>query len=77
MSSSENPKFEPQAPLTAEPPPIPVAPGPEASLAAVSTTPPPVENPVWSGWDLLLIALLTFIAMVVLQIATPVVARWL
>src|SRR5208282_4679368 len=30
---------------------------------------PPVENPVWSGWDVLLIALLTFGTMVVLQLA--------
>ena len=31
---------------------------------------------MWSGWDVLLIALLTFVAMVVLQIATPVVGRF-
>ena len=30
---------------------------------------PPIEDPVWSGWDVLLIALLTFVTMVVLQLA--------
>jgi hypothetical protein len=27
--------------------------------APVSTVPPPVENPLWTGWDVLLIAVLT------------------
>lgn len=77
LSSSDNPQSGSQPAVSVEPPSIPVAPDPEASLAPVSTTPPLVENPVWSGWDVLLIALLTFVAMVVLQIATPVVGRWL
>ena len=38
-------------------------------------TAPPVENPVWNGWDVVLIALLTFVAMVVLQLAVTLAAR--
>jgi membrane protease YdiL (CAAX protease family) len=32
---------------------------------------------VWSGWDVLLIALLTFVSTIVLQLVMPVVAMWL
>jgi hypothetical protein len=63
LLSPDNPQFEAQ-PITVEP------------LVSVpsATDPSPVENPVWSGWDVLLIALLTFVAMVVLQLGLPVVA---
>jgi membrane protease YdiL (CAAX protease family) len=63
---------EPQAPMPITPDPfVPVglAPGP--------TAPPPVENPVWSGWDVLLIAVLTFLTMLVLQMLVIVGALWL
>jgi membrane protease YdiL (CAAX protease family) len=74
LSSSDNPQFEPQAPVGVEPvvtvPPDPFVP----TLGTVPAGPPPVENPVWSGWDVLLIALLTFVAMVVLEFGLPVVA---
>jgi len=35
--------------------------------------PPTVENPVWNGWDVALIAALTFVMIVVLQLA---LAKW-
>ena len=35
--------------------------------------PPTVENPVWNGWDVALIAALTFVIIVVLQLA---LAKW-
>jgi membrane protease YdiL (CAAX protease family) len=61
---------EPQEPLA----PDPFA---AASVAPGPTGPPPVENPVWSGWDVLLIAVLTFATTFVLQLVMPVVAMWL
>jgi membrane protease YdiL (CAAX protease family) len=76
LSSSDNPQFEP---LVSAEPQAPVAPHPfaPASVAPGPTGPPPVENPVWSGWDALLIAVLTFVTTVVLQLVMPVVAMWL
>ena len=38
---------------------------------------PPIENPVWSGWDVLLIAALTFVVMVVTQVAMAKAAQLL
>jgi membrane protease YdiL (CAAX protease family) len=77
LASSDNPQFEPH-PLVSVEPQAPVAPDPfvSASLAAVPTA-QLIENPVWSGWDVLLIAVLTFVTMIVLQLVTPVVAMWL
>jgi membrane protease YdiL (CAAX protease family) len=82
LSSPDNPQFEPQASVSIEPlAVVPSATDPSgyasdtpATVAPVLTAPPPVENPVWSGWDVLLIALLTFVAMVVLQLGLPVIA---
>jgi hypothetical protein len=37
--------------------------------------PPPVENPVWNGWDVLLIAGLTLVTMLVLQLAVLLAAH--
>ena len=56
---------------------------PEAvvSLSAPSGLPgltvPPVENPVWNGWDVLLIAVLAFVVMAVLQFAVVKFAQLL
>lgn len=36
-----------------------------------------MENPVWNGWDVLLIAGLTLVTMVVLQLAVLLAAHWL
>jgi uncharacterized protein len=45
--------------------------------ALVPSGPPPIENPIWSGWDVLLIAVLTFVAMLVLQLLVIFGALWL
>jgi uncharacterized protein len=79
LSSSDNPQFERQPPVSVEPPmPMPYVPDPAAtaSVAPVPTTPPPVENPVWSGWDVLLIVGLTIVAMLVLQLLVIFGAVW-
>jgi membrane protease YdiL (CAAX protease family) len=77
LSSPENPQFdpprlntEPQAPvhLIAEPfpPPafLPATPAPKAG-----------ENPVWSGWDVLLIAGLTLLTLFIAQLLIVLGAR--
>jgi len=46
-------------------------------MVAPQPAAPPVRDPVWSGWDVLLIAVLTFIAMLVLQLAVAAVAQLL
>jgi membrane protease YdiL (CAAX protease family) len=78
LSSSDNPQFEPQPLMSAEPPtPVPIAADgfAPANLASVPTAPPPVENPVWSGWDVLLIALLTILTLFVVELITVLGAR--
>lgn len=84
MSSADDPQFEQQPLATAEPqPPVGIAHDPLALSSAVSSGPAPIpstlsaENPVWNGWDVLLIAVLTFVAMVVLQFAVARTAQWL
>ena len=69
---------EPQASLPSAPDPFalspvvaPAAPAAAAAVASVTPVPtarPPVENPVWSGWDVLLIILLTIVSVFVLQV---------
>jgi len=78
LSSSDNPQFEPQPLVSAETPML-SAPDPfaAASVTPVPTTPPLIENPVWDGWDVLLIAGLTLVTMVVFQLAVLLAAHWL
>jgi len=40
---------------------------PEPISAPALASPPPAENPVWNGWDVVLIAALTFLVVIVLQ----------
>jgi membrane protease YdiL (CAAX protease family) len=78
LSSSDNPQFEQQSLVSAEPEaPIPTVPKSidPASLAPIPAPPPPVENPVWNGWDVLLIALLTLLTLVFVELLTVVGAR--
>ena len=81
MSSSDNPQFDPQAPVNHEPPGTPAAPDPFTSnpvaSVAVAAIPSPVENPVWSGWDVLLIAALTVVVVAVLQFGVAKAAQLL
>ena len=74
MSSPDNPQFDPQPPVSAEPQPtIPTAGGPfplpmEAGIPQAPAGPPPVENPVWNGWDVLLVVALAFVTILVAQL---------
>lgn len=43
--------------------------------APVQAGPPPAENPVWNGWDVLLIAGLTLFTLFVVEFATVIGAR--
>jgi uncharacterized protein len=74
LSFSENPQFQRQPVVSVEPPdPFSLTP---ASVAPVPTAQPPIENPVWSGWDVLLIAGLTILSMIVLQFLVIFGAAW-
>ena len=63
MPSPDNPKFDPQPVVSAElQAPAPIASDPYAppsdldaavTVAPFPTRPTPIENPVWSGWDVL------------------------
>jgi CAAX protease family protein len=79
LSSPESPQPESHAPDDLEPSIIaangsePVFPG----TALPATTPPPAENPVWNGWDVLLIIGLTFATIFVSQFAILFGAHYL
>jgi uncharacterized protein len=85
LSSSDNPQFS-EPPLTAQPPtppgepehsaPASADPAAAPSIPPTPTLPPPVEDPVWSGWDVLAITGLTFAIVIVLQIAVLFAAHW-
>jgi hypothetical protein len=84
LSSSDNPQLDtppvsqpvPQD-FPAENPSTPTV--VETSIPAAATiaaaAPPPAENPVWNFWDVLLLALLTFVSMVVLQVSVLLIGR--
>jgi membrane protease YdiL (CAAX protease family) len=86
LSSSDNPQFDPQPVVSTEPQPsTPVLGAPDpfaraldpgAILTPVPLGPPPIENPIWNGWDVLLIAALTLVAMLVLQLLVIFGAVW-
>lgn len=67
---------EPPAPTPGVPDPFALNPGAAVMGAPVSTGPSSLENPVWSGWDVLLIAGLTLVAMLVLQALVIFGAFW-
>ena len=76
MSSPDNPQFDPQAPVNAEPQstvsgladPFAATSLPLASAAQQPSGPPPVENPVWNGWDVLLVVALAIVTILVAQL---------
>lgn len=92
MSFSDNPQLDQQFdPHSSPAAATPEAPAPESSTPAADhllvpaqfgappNLPParrPVEDPVWNGWDVLLIAALTFVTMVVLQLGVLFLAQW-
>ncbi|MGD0567099.1 MAG: type II CAAX endopeptidase family protein [Candidatus Sulfotelmatobacter sp.] len=77
MSSPENPQFEPQ-PLNSEPQ-TPAQLATDSFPAPGLTSQPPTakagENPVWSGWDVLIIAALTLGAIFIVQVVIVVAAH--
>jgi len=70
LSSSDNPQFEPQPPSGLEPAPPAASESVHADnaasdVSATVTDPPAAEKPAWNGWDVLLLAALTFVSMIV------------
>jgi membrane protease YdiL (CAAX protease family) len=79
LSSPENPQFDPP-PLAAVEPPVSAAIPPDPFAASnptpIPATPTPAfKDPVWSGWDVLLIALLTIVTLIVVQFVAAVGAQ--
>jgi membrane protease YdiL (CAAX protease family) len=76
LSSPDNPQPEPPS-LPSEPqlsaPPIPYSVPPPTATS--SRVPKAGENPVWSGWDVLVIAILTLGILFVVQIVIVLAAR--
>lgn len=68
MSSPYNPQFEPQPLVSGETQAsVPIDGGAFSSSALPPLIPPlPAKNPVWSGWDVLVIAVLTVVSVVLL-----------
>ena len=88
LSSSDNPQFESQPLVNGDPPPVgtepqlpapastdPFAPQSLAPAAIPVVVAPLPRDPVWSGWDVLLIALLTLVTLIVVELLTVVGAR--
>lgn len=83
MASPENPQFKPPADPAAEPAspfqgetPV-LAPNQQGSLGSAPAPPAPVEDPIWSGWDVLRIAILAFVVILLLQMASAKAAQLL
>ena len=68
-----------EAPVSAEDPTLSAAEPFEAAarIAPIPAARPPIENPVWNGWDVLLIAGLTVVTMVVFQLAVLLAAHFI
>ncbi|MGB0014753.1 MAG: type II CAAX endopeptidase family protein [Candidatus Sulfotelmatobacter sp.] len=77
MSSPENPQFDPQS-LNGETQlsePLVTYSFPPAEVPPKTPAPKAGENPVWSGWDVLIIAVLTLGILFTVQLITVLVAR--
>lgn len=80
MSSPDNPQFE-APPAESHPslgvqPPTPTAPPGFAPRPDIPTGRSPIENPVWNGWDVLLIAVFALVTLLVVEFLT-ILAAWL
>jgi hypothetical protein len=77
LSSPENPQFDPQPLENAPQVPLPFAAEPFPPPAASPAPRPPKagEDPVWSGWDVLLLAALTLGILFIVQLLIVVAAR--
>lgn len=67
MGSSDNPQFEPQPVVSAEPAPIAVDLGVGPPVTQLPEVARLARDPVWSGWDVLLITLLTVGTVIVVE----------
>jgi uncharacterized protein len=80
LSSPENPQFEARPTETHSPlsidAPAPAGPGDLVPPSDIPTGRSPIENPVWNGWDVLLITILALVTLVVVELLT-VIAAWL
>src|SRR5437763_576551 len=80
LSSPGNPQFDPtldRQPVLSGDPLAPTAPdllAPAPAVSAPVQATPPRRDPVWSGWDVLLLAVLTVVTMIVLQLLVLIVA---
>ncbi len=82
MSSPENPQFDPQAAHSTEPQPsLALTPNPLApnsfppAPSFLTPAPEPPRDPVWNGWDVLLIAGLAVLSLIVMQALVLVGAK--
>lgn len=81
MSSSDNSHLEPQPPADSETqmsvPDVSVGFDPDSVAPGIPSLPgvPAPRDPVWSGWDVLLIAVLTIVTLVVAETLTAKLAQ--
>jgi len=77
LSFSDNPQPESRPPVSIEAMvPMDASLGhPPMNFSPVSAPPVVVKDPVWSGWDVLLMALLTLAVMLVVELFTVLIAR--
>ena len=75
MPSSDNPQFDPQAPVTAGLEGTGLADPTSYDLQPPVPLPPPPRDPVWSGWDVLGIAAVTLLTMLVMELAIVLLAH--
>ncbi len=77
MSSFDNPQLDPAPPPGDPQPPLPLATGPFAPSDPPASAPKSGENPVWSGWDVLVIAGFTLLMLALTQlIVAPLMLRY-
>jgi membrane protease YdiL (CAAX protease family) len=84
LTSPENPQFAQQVPLSTDPQPS-IALGPDPllpdslpaapSVLTPAPAPPPPRDPVWSGWDVLLITVVAVLSLIVMQVLVLVGAK--
>jgi membrane protease YdiL (CAAX protease family) len=75
LSSANNPQFNPPSSNNEQPALVPLAADPFPPLPPPSRAPKSGENPVWSGWDVLLIAGLALLTLFVAQLFIVLAAR--
>jgi len=78
LSTSDNPQFDPLSPSAHHDPaqaPLAIPAETPVALATPSIVQASGENPVWNGWDVLLIAILTVLTLIVVELMTVLGAR--